>query len=558
MKMKKIKKPGTKRQKGKYSARVPRRRTQTRKAIKKKTALSAAETLRLMFSSDQGLKLLFQNVNDIIAFTDKNGKILEINRKVKEVIGYTPDELKGRTIFDFSLFDNKNLGTIRSQVRKVGRTGTFRSEQGRDVHIMEYALRCKNGRTVYVEANSRRYGVKGSDPVMVTVVRDITERKKVERSLQVINERLKAFMASANEGLVLFDADLNVVDVNDYLLDVFGGKKEKALGASIYDINYDVYETGRYEKYKRVIETGKPISHEIQTPSYLGNKYLSIKAFKVGNGLGMVIRDITSGRKMEKELRESEQRFRILYETIHAGVIVHTADGLVTHINKPGCRMLSVNECTDDVHLESIFKIVDKDGKSLPSSKHPSFVVLRTGKAVEQAVRCVRIAGTDDTRWLIINADPIFDMGTKKIEEIILTFFDISDRKNVEQALKESEERYRHMFEHSPVGVGIATLDGHVITANRAMLDIAGYTLESFKKVNLSDTYVNSEDRQALVQILEKTGSVTNFQTRLRRKDGTEYDALLSIARITIQGKEYMQTICQVITGDVRSSLKKE
>jgi PAS domain S-box-containing protein len=358
-------------------------------------------------------------------------------------------------------------------------------------------------------------------------------------------------MASANEGFVLFDADLNVIDVNDYLLKVFGGKKEKAIGASIYDINYDVYETGRYEKYKKVIETGKPISHEILAPTYLGSKYLSIKAFKVGDGLGMVIRDITGERKREKELRESEQRFRTLYEITHAGVIVHTADGIVTHINKPGCRMLSVNECTVDVPLESIFKIVDKDGKSIPSSKHPSFIVQRTGKAVNQTVRCVRTAGTGKTVWLIINADPIFDVETKKVEEIILTFFDISDRKNVEQALKESEERYRHMFEHCPVGVGVATLDGHVVAANRAMLDIAGYTLEGFKKINLTDTYVNTEDRQALIQILEKNGSVTNFQTRLKRKDGAEYGALLSIARITIQGKEYLHTICQKISSKI-------
>jgi PAS domain S-box-containing protein len=558
MKMKKAKKPRIKRQKRKSSARIPRRRMQIRKAARKKAVAGAAEVLRLMFNSDQGLKLLFQNVNDIIAFTDKYGKILDVNRKVKEVIGYTPDELKGRTIFDFSLFDNKSLGTIRSQVRRVAKDGTFRSGRGRDVHIMEYALRHKDGRTVYVEANTQRYGIKGSDPVMVTVVRDITERKKVEHSLQVMNERLKAFMASANEGFILFDADLNVIDVNDYLLNAFGSKKERALGTSMYDINHDVYETGRYEKYKRVIETGKPISHEIQTPGYLGNKYLSVKAFRVGNGLGMVVRDITSERKMEKELHESEQRFRTLYEIIHAGVIVHTADGLVTHINKPGCRMLSVNERTEGMLLESIFKIVDKDGKSVPSSKHPSFIVLRTGKAVDQVVRCVYVPGIDKMLWLIINADPIFDVETKKIEAIILTFFDISDRKNVELALKESEERYRHMFEHSPVGVGIATLDGHVVAANRAMLEITGYTLESFKEVNLSDTYVNSDDRQALLQVMEQKGSVTNFRTRLKRKDGAEYDALLSIARITIQGKEYFHTIQQKTANGTDSFLNKK
>jgi PAS domain S-box-containing protein len=137
------------------------------------------------------------------------------------------------------------------------------------------------------------------------------------------------------------------------------------------------------------------------------------------------------------------------------------------------------------------------------------------------------------------------------MEEVICTFVDITEQKNMGDALEESEERYRHLFENSPIGIGISAMDGKIITANKAMLDIMGCTLDEARKINLADTYESVDDRRRLLQALNQYGRVTDYVVRLKRKDGTIYDAVLSITRINLGGRDYYHTICQ------RADLKK-
>jgi len=128
-----------------------------------------------------------------------------------------------------------------------------------------------------------------------------------------------------------------------------------------------------------------------------------------------------------------------------------------------------------------------------------------------------------------------------------------AERRRVEEALRESEERYRHIFEHSPIGIGISSLDGKVVTANKAMQAITGYSAEELSKISLADTYVNVEDRKALFEAVGRYGGVLDFPVRLKRKDGTPYDALLSISRINLRGKDFYHTIEQDITERKRA-----
>jgi PAS domain S-box-containing protein len=125
-------------------------------------------------------------------------------------------------------------------------------------------------------------------------------------------------------------------------------------------------------------------------------------------------------------------------------------------------------------------------------------------------------------------------------------------------ALRESEARYRELFEKSPVGIGLATLDGKVLTFNRTMVNITGYSAEEFRRINLADTYVNPEDRKALIEAVRQNSGVVNFPAQLRRKDGTIYDALLCVSHIHYPpyGK-VLQTTCVDITEQRKAEEEK-
>ncbi len=120
-----------------------------------------------------------------------------------------------------------------------------------------------------------------------------------------------------------------------------------------------------------------------------------------------------------------------------------------------------------------------------------------------------------------------------------------TQRNQEEQALGESEERYRFLFEQSPIGIGLASADGKVVSANKAMVAITGYSIEELREINLAHSYENLEDRKALLEAVSRYGGVVNYPVRLKRKDGTPYDALLTLSRVHhLRGEDLLQTIC--------------
>ena len=127
------------------------------------------------------------------------------------------------------------------------------------------------------------------------------------------------------------------------------------------------------------------------------------------------------------------------------------------------------------------------------------------------------------------------------------------------RALRESEARYRRLFEDAPIGIGLATLDGKVVAVNKAMLSIMGHSLESLKTLKLADTYQKPEDRTALLAALGQDGHVEGFRVGLVRRDGTPYDALLYVSKIRMNERDLYQTMCMDLTRRkrVREALKR-
>ena len=129
---------------------------------------------------------------------------------------------------------------------------------------------------------------------------------KAEEALKRANERLNKFMNSANDGFYLFDSELNLVEINKNVLEYYPGNTEKKdlIGQHILAIAPDAKETGRYDQYTKVMLTGKPyFTDGIVHHSQFGDRHLSIKAFKVGDGLGTITTDITERKLMEGRLR---------------------------------------------------------------------------------------------------------------------------------------------------------------------------------------------------------------------------------------------------------------
>ena len=412
----------------------------------------------------------------------------------------------------------------------------------------EYRFKHKNGNYIWMRDEMKLVrDDKGSPLEIVGYWTDVTRRKQMEEDIRQRMERIRNFMESATEGFVLMDKDFNVIEVNQYLLDTFDLKMEEVEGINVLDLSTDLWESGRYEKYMEVLATGKPcVFEDVITPPKFGEKHLNMVVFRVGSDIGMIVQDITEYKKYEKTLLENEERLRSLYDSINAGIVIHDLNGVVVSANNRAAEILDLDEeAIIGADLREVCSnMVDDRGQKIEPQNHPLTKTLNTTIPVRN-----QIVGTNDDpanrTWLMINTEPVFDPETKEMDEVVCTFTDITEQKNIGDALEESEERYRHLFENSPIGIGISGMEGKVITANKAMLEIMGYTLDEVRAINIADIYENVEDRRRLLQALNQYGRVTDYRVRLKRKDGTSYDAILNITRINLGGKDYLHTMCQ-------------
>ncbi len=149
------------------------------------------------------------------------------------------------------------------------------------------------------------------------------------------------------------------------------------------------------------------------------------------------------------------------------------------------------------------------------------------------------------------------DRSTKKKNKKPLK--SIQREEEIREAMKKYEEKYRFLFENIPIAVGVATLKGQVLDANRGMEKITGYTLKELKKINLSDTYVNLRDRRGLLKQLQKNNQVRDFEAKLKRKNGTIYYALLDVYKMGFNGEELLLTTTKDITKqkEIEESLQR-
>jgi len=196
---------------------------------------------------------------------------------------------------------------------------------------------------------------------VLTIIRDITKRETMEQQFYESEEKLRSFMDAATDSFSLWDSELNLLDINQSALDIYGigTTKEKILGKNMLDFVSNPKNT---EIYKNVLKTGIPITLErIAPPRRFGNRIFSVKAFKVADGLGLITTDITKQKKMEDELKENEEKFRSIFENAPIGMALTDLDFELIQVNDAFCQMLGYPK--SDLTQMSIFDIKHPDQK---------------------------------------------------------------------------------------------------------------------------------------------------------------------------------------------------
>jgi rsbT co-antagonist protein RsbR len=120
--------------------------------------------------------------------------------------------------------------------------------------------------------------------------------------------------------------------------------------------------------------------------------------------------------------------------------------------------------------------------------------------------------------------------------------------KTDDDALREPIESYQVVFNIAPIGMWLTELDGSILAINRAMLDMTGYTLEELKKAGVVGVYADAGGRERLLKALRETGRVRDWEAVLKRRDGTEYTALMNADEVEMADRRVIFTAARDIT----------
>ncbi|MDD1651624.1 MAG: PAS domain S-box protein, partial [Methanomicrobiales archaeon] len=370
--------------------------------------------------------------------------------------------------------------------------------------------------------------------------KEVSERKQAEGALRESEGRLKALYSSMSEGLanhqVIYGdgraVDYQITDVNPAYEVITGLRRESVVGRMASDV-YGMDPPPYLDTYARVASAGTPEHFETFYPP-LG-KHFAISVFSPGKGrFATVFTDITARKQAEEALRESELRFRTVAENTYDWEFWLDPAGRFIYCS-PSCERITgyrAEEFLADPGLRG--RLIHPDDREM-FDRH----IHEEGERQQAGGGIWRFVRPDGTwRWIEHVCQPVYG-GKGEFIGIRGSNRDITDRKQAEEALRESEERFRTIAETSPIQISVSSShDATILYANTEYAQAFGFSGEELIGVKAPDLYCNQDDRGELINTLKTEGSVRNREVRVKRKDGTPFWVVTSVTPIRFGGTD--------------------
>src|ERR687894_139846 len=504
------------------------------------------EAQEALKESEERFRTAFEDSPIGVALVGLDGRRFRVNHALCEMLGHSEEELLSKEYLEHIHPDDREISSKH-------RHKTL--EKGEGSYILERRYVHADGHTVWnLTSVSLIQDSQGNPSHLVCLHQDITERKEVETKLRKSEARLAEAQRIARLGSWEWDVKTGEVSWSDETCRIYGFESQgfvptlDQLMEMVHpddrelvrkNIDAALYEGESYDFEHRIVRT--------DGEERVVHRQAEVVFDDEDEPLRMIgtVHDITERKQAEKAIEQLHHQNELILNSAGEGIYGLNRQGKTTFIN-PAAARLTGWDAEDLIgrHQHDVLHHTKPDGTPYPSQECPIYAALNDG-----GIHRV----TDEVFWrkdgtsfpVQYVSTPIRERG--EIVGAVVLFEDVTERKEAEEALKESEERFRTAFEDAPIGVALVRLDGRRLKVNLALCEMLGYSEEELLGKDYSEV-IHPEDREVsadhLRQILEGELETYVLERRYVRADEHTVWNLTSVSLVRDSRGEPSHLVC--------------
>jgi len=484
-----------------------------------------------------GVASLAQDVTEI---KEAENALIENEEKFRSVVTSTEEIIfMINTEGIFTLSEGKGLaalGLIPGQV-----VGTSVNELYKDYpDILEGIKETLSGETVYdiVKVGENYFNSwytphKNADGKIVGCIGmaiNITNEKEAEQKLIEQKEYTQTVLANLHEDIFIIDKDYKITDVNQSVMVTSGYMRDEIIGKHCYEISHNSDKpcdlTGEECHLKQVFKDGLSAKCKHVHLNKEGEKEHTDILFSPLKDLDGNVTHVIEAMRDVSDIYEAEEQIRKLSQAVEqssSSVVITDINGSIEYVNPKFEEVTgySLDEAIGaNPRVLKSEKMNDEDYKIL-------WDTISSGNSWTGELLNKKKNG--ELFWELASISPVKD-SDNKITHYIAIKKDITEQKEIEQKLTESEMKYRRFFEDDLTADYISTSEGQILDCNIALLNMFGFdSLEQAQRTHIGIFYPNKEERDRFLELLIKNRKLENYELKLKKVDGTIIDVVENV-----------------------------
>ncbi|MFX1393033.1 MAG: PAS domain S-box protein [Promethearchaeota archaeon] len=536
--------------------------------------------------AEENFQYISENVNDLIAIleTDYNFKFEYINEKLfLKILGYRNKNLIGQSILDYIHPDDE-----RSFIK------AYKKGIGMKKYSLELRIKSKEKVYKHFEVKLKKIKKDGDEEKLLIILSDLSKLKELEKELEDSNRNFKAFMNSTpeirfwklftpkkyEEALkssyemlqmvmdnipeYIFWKDTNLVYLgcnNNYAEFIGAESQENIIGKTDKDLIKNKEKLEQLQEHEiYIIKTDNTVNRNIEKWKLNNGKTIWLDANRIclhdfeGNNVGLLVtyKDISKEILAEQKLKESEEKYRLISENANDLIAILDNKFKYEYINEEVHKKILGYSKEDLIGKSALIKVHPKD---LKDTLKNAFLAADQGEGTVE-IRFKKKNGT--YVWLDVRGKRLkYHNGV--IKGIIISR-DITQHKIAEQRLKESEEKFRNLYEKSPNSIVLLNNRGIILDYNPASEKLYGFKKSEVIGKNFFDLRIFSSEQVSLMlnryTEYSKGTKIKPIELQIKRKDGSLAWILAQSSLIEKGDETLIQGIAQDITEKKKSEQK--